>query len=110
MIVGTIISDHLVLIRHVTGFCLRLGFDMLNKVILKLVAISPGSMMAKVELALLSTDGTPGIHTAGQATGIINPVVTLQPAVMMYVIEFASLMLSGLLSRRILNKRIGVLK
>lgn len=78
MIVGTIISDHLVLIRHVTGFCLRLGFDMLNKVILKLVAISPGSMMAKVELALLSTDGTPGIHTAGQAT-VISPVVTLQP-------------------------------
>ena len=109
MIVGTIISDHLVLIRHVTGFCLRLGFDMLNKVILKLVAISPGSMMAKVELALLSTDGTPGIHTAGQAT-VISPVVTLQPLSTMRVIEFASLMLSGLLSRRILNKRIGVLK
>ena len=99
MIVDTIISDHLVRLKRATEFCLRLGCDTFSKVIQKLVAISPGSMMAKVELALLSTDGTPGIHTAGQAT-VISPVVTLQPLSTMRVIEFASLSLSGLLSLR----------
>lgn len=106
MIVGMIISDHLVLLKRATEFCLRLGFDMLDKVIQRFVAVSPGSMMAKMDVALLSMDGTYRKYTSGQAT-VISPVVVRQSKAVAKLDRRAlelSLMLSfGLSSLRVKN-------
>ncbi len=107
MIVDTIISDHLVLLRRATEFCLRLGCDMLDKVILKLVNASPGSVVIAKEPASLSTDGTLLIYTPGQVTSI-SPVVLRQPEAVAWLDRRAmepSLVLScGLSSHRRLRK------
>lgn len=71
------ICDHLAHLKYATEFCLRLGFDMLDKVILKLVAVSPGSVMAIWNISFTFYGWITQLITPGQATAI-SPVVALQ--------------------------------
>ncbi len=103
MIFDATISDHLVLIRHVTGFCLRLGFDMLDKVIEKLVAVSPGSVTAKRNISFTFYGWITQLITPGQATAI-TPVVLRQPKAVAWfdcrAMEPSLVLSFGLSSRR----------
>ncbi len=60
--------DHLVMLKY-AGFCLRLGCDMLSKVIQRLVAVSPGSDLINREVTP-SKHGINTIITPGQVTRI----------------------------------------
>lgn len=63
------IYDHIALVS--TGFCLKLCCCFSGKVVVRFVAVSPGSVVIAKGIANLSMDGIPVIYIPGQATVIM---------------------------------------